>query len=147
MPALTALHGNFFISTNEFVQWAALAALREAGEESARFRRIFDERRRVMVDGLRSIGLGVATPPTGAFYVLANARRFTSDSLGFAFQILERAHVGVTPGVDFGKNAEGYLRFSYAQSLERIQEAIGRIGRFLAQQEPARRPENRDPRG
>ena len=132
MPALTAMHGNFFISTNEFVQWAALAALREAADESARFRRIFDERRRVMVAGLRGIGLGVGALPTGAFYVLANARRFTSDSLAFAFEILERAHVGVTPGVDFGRNAEGYLRFSYAQSLERIQEAMVRIGRFLS---------------
>ncbi|MGH7298942.1 MAG: pyridoxal phosphate-dependent aminotransferase, partial [Candidatus Rokuibacteriota bacterium] len=132
MPALTALHGNFFISSNEFVQWAALAALRDAADESARFRRIFDERRRTMVAGLRSIGLGVGAPPTGAFYVLANARRFTGDSLAFAFEILERAHVGVTPGVDFGRNAEGYLRFSYAQSLPRIQEAMGRIGRFLS---------------
>jgi aspartate/methionine/tyrosine aminotransferase len=66
MPALTAMHGNFFISTNEFVQWAAVAALREAADESARFRRIFDERRRAMVAGLRSIGLGVGAPPTGA---------------------------------------------------------------------------------
>jgi aspartate/methionine/tyrosine aminotransferase len=131
MPALTAMHGNFFISTNEFVQWAALAALREAGEDSARFRRIFDERRHAMVAGLRDIGLGVGATPTGAFYVLANAKRFTRDSLAFAFEILDRAHVGVTPGVDFGRNAEGYLRFSYAQSLERIQEAMGRIGRFL----------------
>jgi (5-formylfuran-3-yl)methyl phosphate transaminase len=131
MPALTALHGNFFISSNEFVQWAALAALREAGEESARFRRIFDERRHAMVAGLRDIGLGVGATPTGAFYVLANAKRFTTDSLSFAFEILDRAHVGVTPGVDFGRNAEGYLRFSYAQSLERIQEAMGRIGGFL----------------
>jgi aspartate/methionine/tyrosine aminotransferase len=126
------MHGNFFISSNEFVQWAALAALREAAEEAARFRRIFDERRRAMVAGLRSIGLGVGSVPGGAFYVLANARRFTTDSLAFAFEILERAHVGVTPGVDFGRNAEGYLRFSYAQSLERIQEAMVRIGRFLA---------------
>jgi aspartate/methionine/tyrosine aminotransferase len=132
MPALTAMHGNFFISTNEFVQWAALAAIREAGEESARFRRIFDERRHAMVGGLREIGLGVGATPTGAFYVLANAKRFTTDSLAFAFEILERAHVGVTPGVDFGRNAEGYLRFSYAQSLERIQEAMGRIGGFLS---------------
>jgi aspartate/methionine/tyrosine aminotransferase len=126
------MHGNFFISTNEFVQWAALAALREAAEERARFRRVFDERRRAMVAGLRRIGLGVGAPPTGAFYVLANARRFTGDSLAFAYEILEQAHVGVTPGVDFGPNAEGYLRFSYAQSLERIEEAMGRIGRFLA---------------
>ena len=132
MPALTAMHGNFFISSNEFVQWAALAALREAAEDSARFRRIFDERRRAMVAGLRAIGLGVGALPTGAFYVLANARRYTADSLAFAFEILEHTHVGVTPGVDFGRNAEGYLRFSYAQSLERIEEAMRRIEPFLA---------------
>jgi (5-formylfuran-3-yl)methyl phosphate transaminase len=132
MRALTAMHGNFFISSNEFVQWAALAALREAQEDSARFRRIFDERRRAMVAGLRRIGLGVGSPPTGAFYVLANARRYTQESLAFAFEILEKAHVGVTPGVDFGPNAEGYLRFSYSNSLERIEEGLDRIGRFLA---------------
>jgi aspartate/methionine/tyrosine aminotransferase len=132
MPALTAAHGNFFISTNEFVQWAALAALREAGEDAARFRRVFDERRHAMVGGLRRIGLGVGSVPTGAFYVLANARRYTGDSLRFAFDILERAHVGVTPGVDFGKNAEGYLRFSYAAGLDRIEEGLDRVGRYLA---------------
>jgi (5-formylfuran-3-yl)methyl phosphate transaminase len=132
MPTLQATHGNFFISANEFVQWAALAALREAGEDAARFRRIFDERRRAMVAGLKRVGLGVGAPPTGAFYVLANARRYTNDSLAFAFDLLERAHVGVTPGIDFGRNAEGYLRFSYAASLERIEEGLARIGRFLS---------------
>jgi (5-formylfuran-3-yl)methyl phosphate transaminase len=132
MPTLQAMHGNFFISSNEFVQWAALAALREAGPDAARFRRIFDVRRRAMVAGLRRIGLGVGGLPTGAFYVLANARRYTGDSLAFAFEILDQAHVGVCPGVDFGRNAEGYLRFSYAAALERIEEGIERIGRFLA---------------
>jgi len=122
---------NFFISTNEFVQWAGVAALKEAAEDAARFRRIFDERRRVMIAALRQIGLGVGAEPTGAFYVLANARRFTRDSYEFAFQILEQAHVGVTPGIDFGRNAEGYLRFSYANSLPRIREGLERIGRFL----------------
>ena len=84
-----------------------------------------------MVAGLRRIGLGVGAPPTGAFYVLANARRFTSDSLAFAFELLDRAHVAVTPGIDFGANAEGYLRFCYTKSVERIEEALGRIGRVL----------------
>jgi len=86
-----------------------------------------------MVAGLRRIGLGVAAPPTGAFYVLANARRYTGDSLAFAFDILERTHVAVTPGVDFGRNAEGYLRFAYANSLPRIEEALVRLGRFLSE--------------
>jgi aspartate/methionine/tyrosine aminotransferase len=133
MRPLQTAHGNFFISTNEFVQWAALAALREAGEDAERFRRIFDERRRAMVAGLRRIGLGVTVPPTGAFYVLANATRFGSDSKALAFDILEHAHVGVTPGVDFGSRAEGFLRFSYSNSLERIEEAIERIGRYFAE--------------
>ena len=129
---LQKAYQNFFISTNEFVQWAGVAALREAREEVARFRRIFDERRRTMIAGLKGIGLGVGSEPRGAFYVLANAKRFARNSYEFAFQILEEAHVGVTPGVDFGQNAEGYLRFSYANSLARIQEGIERIGRFLA---------------
>ena len=138
MPALTAAHGNFFISSNEFVQWAALAALREAADDAARFRRVFDERRRAMVEGLRRIGLGVGAPPTGAFYVLANARRHSADSLALAFEILERAHVAVTPGIDFGRNAEGYLRFCYANSLERIEEGVARIGRLLSERGAAR---------
>jgi aspartate/methionine/tyrosine aminotransferase len=85
-----------------------------------------------MVDGLRAIGLGVGFEPEGAFYVLANARRFTRDSVAFAYEILERAHVAVTPGAAFGSNAEGYLRFSYASSVERIREGLRRLGSFLA---------------
>jgi aspartate/methionine/tyrosine aminotransferase len=131
--ALQTLFGNFFISTNEFVQWAGVAALREAAEDARRFRAIFDERRRVMIAGLRAIGLGVGFEPTGAFYVLANARRFTQDSVRFAYEILENAHVAVTPGAAFGANAEGYLRFSYAASQERIEEGLRRLGRFLEQ--------------
>jgi aspartate/methionine/tyrosine aminotransferase len=136
MRALQVAHGNFFISSNEFVQWAALAALTEGAEDAQRFRRIFDQRRRAMVAGLRRIGLGVSVAPTGAFYVLANAQRFNPDSKALAFDILEHAHVGVTPGVDFGARAEGYLRFSYANSLERIEEAMERIGGYLARRSP-----------
>jgi len=130
--ALQKLYGNFFISTNEFVQWAGVAALREAGEDSRRFRAIFDERRRAMIAGLRSIGFGVGAEPTGAFYVLANARHLSGDSVSFARELLESSHVAITPGAAFGANAEGYLRFSYASSLERIQEGLNRLRRFLA---------------
>jgi aspartate/methionine/tyrosine aminotransferase len=122
---------NFFVSPNDFVQAAGVAALREAGPDAARLRAVFAERRRTILDGLRRLGFGIAVEPTGAFYVLANARRFTNDSHHFAFEILERAKVGVTPGIDFGRNAEGYLRFSYAASQERIAEALSRLERFL----------------
>ena len=86
-----------------------------------------------MIDGLRSIGLGVAVEPEGAFYVLADARRYTNDSRAFASELLHRCHVALTPGIAFGANAEGFLRFSYASSVERIEEGLRRIGRFLAE--------------
>ena len=130
--AMQKVFGNFFISTNEFVQWAGVAALREAREETGRFRTVFAERRRAMVEGLRRVGLGVGFEPTGAFYVLANARAYTRDSTAFARELLEEAKVAVTPGAAFGPGAEGYLRFSYASSVERIAEGLRRIDRFLA---------------
>src|SRR3989442_1657786 len=129
--ALQTLYGNFFISTSEFVQWAGVAALREAGEERRRFRARFDERRRSMLAGVRALGLGVACEPTGAFYVLANARHLGTDSVRLAPEVLEAAHVAVTPGAALGAHAGGYLRFSYAASLERIREGLARLGRFL----------------
>jgi aspartate/methionine/tyrosine aminotransferase len=96
-----------------------------------RFRAIFDERRRAMVAGLRAIGLAVEAEPTGAFYVFADARRFCERSYDFAFEILAGAGVAVTPGIDFGAGGEGYLRFSYANGLPRIREALRRLGEFL----------------
>jgi len=128
---LQKLHQNFFISSNEFVQWAGVTALREAGEDVVRFQRIFDERRRVMVDGLRTAGFGVGPRPFGAFYVLADARQHCARSYDFAFEVLAGAHVAVTPGIDFGENAEGYVRVSYANGLERLHEGIRRLGAFL----------------
>ena len=129
---LQKMHQNFFISANAFVQAAGIEALRKAEPEVIRMRAIYDERRRFIIPALRRLGFGIATEPTGAFYVLANAKHFTSDSYAFAFEILEQAKVGVTPGVDFGANGEGYMRFSYANSLENIAEALRRLEAFLA---------------
>jgi (5-formylfuran-3-yl)methyl phosphate transaminase len=122
---------NFFISANTFVQWAGIAALTRAGDEVDRMRAVYDERRRYMIDALRSLGFGITVDPQGAFYILANAKRFTKSSYGFAFEILDRAGVGVTPGIDFGANAEGYIRFCYANSLDNIKTAMERLGVFL----------------
>jgi len=84
-----------------------------------------------MISRLRDLGLGVSVEPTGAFYVLGNIRAFSRDSYSTAFDILNRAKVGVTPGIDFGENCEGYLRFSYANSLENIREGLDRLERYL----------------
>jgi aspartate/methionine/tyrosine aminotransferase len=122
---------NLFISPNAFVQWAGVAALAEAGPDVLRMRSIYNERRKFMIHRLREMGLGICVEPTGAFYVLGNIRAFSQDSYQTAFDILKRAHVGVAPGVDFGKNAEGYLRFSYANSLENIKEGMNRMEQYL----------------
>jgi len=131
MRALQTLHQNFFISANSFVQASALAALREAQGATEDMRRIYDRRRRRLLDGLRNLGFGVRVEPTGAFYILANIRAFSRDSMAFAIALLEQAGVGVTPGVDFGLNAEGYVRLTYANSEENIEEALRRIQGFL----------------
>jgi len=130
--AMQKIHQNFFISANGFVQWGGVAALREAGPEAEKMRRTYAARRLAMLEGLRGLGFEIPHPPTGAFYVLVNARKYTSDSLSFAFDILRKAHVAVSPGIDFGSNAEGYLRFSYATSVERIAEGMERLKGYLA---------------
>ncbi len=122
---------NFFISANSVVQIAGIAALAKAGEDVARMKSIYNERRQYMVKRLKELGLGITVEPTGAFYVFANARHISKDSYKLAFDILEKAHVGVTPGIDFGDNGEGYLRFSYANSLENIVEGLNRIENYL----------------
>ncbi len=122
---------NLFISASSFVQWGALAGLKEANEEVQIMREIYDQRRRFLIPRLKGLGFGITVEPTGAFYVLANAKRFSKDSYRLAFEILEEAKVGVAPGIDFGSNAEGYLRFSYANSLENIEEGMKRLEKYL----------------
>ncbi len=129
--AIQKIQQNFFISANSVVQKAGIAALKEADQDVARMRKIYNERRRFMLDRLRELGFGITVEPTGAFYVFANAKHLSHDSYQLAFDILEKAHVGVTPGIDFGSQGEGYLRFSYANSKENIAEAMNRLERYI----------------
>jgi len=124
---------NFFISANSMVQVAGIAALKEAGEDIQRMKEIYNERRQFMIRRLKELGFGITVEPTGAFYVFANAKHLSDDSYKLAFDILEHAHVGVTPGIDFGQNGEGYIRFSYANSKENIAEGMNRLERYLEQ--------------
>ena len=128
---LQKLQQNFFICANSFVQWAGVTALKDAEPETLRMKAIYNERRKRMIKGLREIGFDVTVEPTGAFYVFANAKKFSNDCYQLAFDILEHAKVAVTPGIDFGTNGEGYLRFSYANSLENIEEGLRRIDQYL----------------
>jgi len=122
---LQILQQNLFISANDFVQHAGIAALQHGAPTVTAMREAYDRRRHLLVDGLRNIGLEVQAMPEGAFYVFANAR--SQDSRALAFEILEKAHVAVTPGIDFGAAGEGFLRFSYAASDETLREALTRL--------------------
>jgi len=122
---------NFFISASSVSQYAGLAAIRDAQPDVEHMKSIFDQRRRYMLKRLRELGFGIKVDPVGAFYILAKANHISHDSYGLAFEILEKAGVGVAPGIDFGTGAEGYLRFSYANSLDNITEGLRRIEEFL----------------
>lgn len=122
---------NFFISANDFVQEAGVAALTRAWDDVAEMTARYDARRKLMVGRLKEMGLGIEVEPTGAFYVLANAKHLDPDSYKLAFDILENAKVGVAPGIDFGQGAEGYLRFSYAASREMINKGLDRLEKYI----------------
>jgi len=126
------LQQNLFICANSFVQWAGITALTEHHPEIEKMIQIYDERRKYIINRLREIGFTIAVEPEGAFYVFANAREFCSDSYQFAFELLENAKVAVTPGIDFGTNGEGFLRFSYANSLENIEIGMDRLEKYLS---------------
>jgi len=130
---LQKMQQNFYISAGSVSQWAGLAALTRAGPDVERMRAVYDERRRYMIRRVRELGFGLAVEPAGAFYMLANAGHLAESSYDLAFEILENAGVGVSPGIEFGQNAEGYLRFSYANSLENIKEGLDRIEAYLRQ--------------
>jgi aspartate aminotransferase len=132
MRTLQSLHQNFLICAGNFVQMAGIAALRDCQQDVARMRAVYDQRRRYLIEELPKLGLPLHSCPAGAFYALADARHVSTDSRALALAILEETGVALTPGIDFGQGAEGYLRFSYANSMERIAQALERLRDFLA---------------
>ena len=129
--ALQILEQNFFICANSVIQLAGIAALKYAHKETEEMKATYNKRRIYVIERLKEMGLGITIKPTGAFYIFANAKHISNDSLSLAHDILEKAHVGVTPGIDFGKHGEGYLRFSYANSMENLEIGLDRMERYL----------------
>ncbi|MBP2673474.1 MAG: putative amino acid aminotransferase [Deltaproteobacteria bacterium] len=128
---LQSLHQNFLISANHFVQQAGIAVLKGGWGDVETMRAAYDRRRRHLVERLRALGLGVSRMPQGAFYVMADARHIEPDSLKLAMEILEATGVALTPGIDFGEGAQGYLRFTYANSIENIDKAMDRLQEYF----------------
>jgi len=131
MRSLQILQQNLFICASSIAQRAGIAALKYADEDVKQMRNTYNERRIYMLERLKQMGFVIHTEPQGAFYIFADARRFTSNSYKFAFDLLEKAHVGVTPGIDFGTEGEGFIRFSYANSIENIKIGMDRLENYL----------------
>lgn len=125
------LQQNLFISPNSFVQRAGVLALKEGKKDALGMVEQFNERRQTMIKGLKELGFTIDHEPEGAFYVFVDTRKINQNSHELAFDILENAHVAVTPGIDFGEGGEGYLRFSYATSISNIKEGINRLGNYM----------------
>lgn len=123
---------NMFICPPHASQVAALAAL-DATEEAETNLAVYAENRRLMLARLPAMGFDRIAPPEGAFYIYADVSALTQDSLAFAAEILERAGVAVTPGLDFdAPRGAQTLRFSYAGSTASILEGLDRLERFMA---------------
>ncbi len=133
MPALQKLAQNFLICASSTAQKAGIAALRDTSDYEQTMFNTYNERRLYLIDRLQKMGFTLHAIPQGAFYVFVDASKFTNDSLKFAYDVLENANVGITPGVDFGTGGEGFVRFSYANSLENIKEGMDRLERYISQ--------------
>ena len=111
-------------------QYAAIEAIKNGDEDVLMMRESYDERRRIVVHLLREMGLP-AFEPLGAFYVFPCIKEFGMSSEEFATRLLEEEEVAIVPGAAFGDSGEGFLRISYAYSIENLKEALSRLERFV----------------
>lgn len=125
------LQQNLFICASSTAQRAGIAALKSAGADVELMRTTYNKRRTYLISRLKKMGFDIKVEPTGAFYVFVNVKHLSTDSYKLAFDILEKAHVGVTPGIDFGENGEGFIRFSYANSIKNIEKGMDRLEKYL----------------
>lgn len=124
---------NVFLSAPTPAQFAALSAFTDETREILELRRQeLKQRRDFLLGSLRQIGLDIPAIPQGAFYIYADCSKVCDDSWQFAVGLLHRAHVAITPGIDFGRNQPSrYLRFAYTAPLPRLAEAMERLQKFI----------------
>ncbi|HET7792562.1 MAG TPA: pyridoxal phosphate-dependent aminotransferase [Rhizobacter sp.] len=133
VPPVEKLAQNLYICASAVAQHAALACFEpESIAEYERRRQEFKARRDFLVPALNQLGLNVPVMPDGAFYAWADCSAHSPSSWDFAFDLMHRAHVAITPGRDFGPHAgERYVRFSYASSMASLQESVQRLRKAL----------------
>jgi aspartate/methionine/tyrosine aminotransferase len=118
---------------NVAAQMAGLAAVTGPMDEIEGFRRSFEARRKIVVDGLNALPGVSCRMPGGAFYAFPNVKKTGVSSRALTRELLEKAHVALVPGESFGDNGQGYVRLSYAASEAELREALGRMQAYLTE--------------
>ena len=133
ISSLDKLAQNIFLAAPTISQHAAIAAFNPETIKLLEQRRsIFKERRDYLLPELQRLGFEIKFKPQGAFYIYADCRNLTEDSMTLSNQLLEEAGVAITPGDDFGQHgARQHVRFAYTTSLPNLCEAVGRMENFL----------------
>ena len=124
------LHAYSSICPPIFSQYAAVEALRNGDEDVKMMRTSYDQRRKFLMNAFSEMGLP-CFEPFGAFYVFPDIREFGMTSEEFAFALLDAKNLAVVPGTAFGDCGEGFLRISYAYSIEKLRIAMERIAEFV----------------
>ena len=130
IAAMTKIHQYMMLCAPIMSQMAACEALQTGSDSVAEMKREYRRRRAFIVDGLNNLGLDCSLPQ-GAFYAFASIRKSGLSSMEFCRRLLQDEKVAVVPGTAFGDNGEGYVRISYAASMEKIKEALSRMKRLL----------------
>jgi aspartate/methionine/tyrosine aminotransferase len=132
--AFDRLAQNLFLAPSTPAQYAALAAFKPETQPILEQRRVeLNERRLYLMSALKALGFGLPVNPQGAFYIYADASRYTENSLKFCLKALRDTGVAFTPGVDFGTHlAHQHVRFAYTQPLPRLTQAMERLGDWLS---------------
>ncbi len=131
LEAMMKVHQYIVMSAPTPSQYAALEAIQHGEEDVRRFVAEFDRRRRLMVKGLGEIGLALSEPH-GAFYAFPSIRSTGMDEVEFSERLLDEEKVAVIPGSAFGECGRGHVRMCYAAPYNLLEEALERIGRFVA---------------
>lgn len=130
IAAMTKIHQYAIMSAPTTSQYAAIEALKNGDEDIERMKKEYNRRRRFIVDGFRKMGLS-CFEPLGAFYVFPCIKSTGMGSEEFCERLLKEEKVAVVPGCAFGESGEGFVRCSYAYSIDNIKEALERIERFV----------------
>lgn len=138
LEQMTKIHQFAIMCAPTTSQYAAIEALKNGDEDVARMRDAYDQRRHFVLSRLHEMGLQ-CFEPYGAFYAFPSVARFGLTSDEFATRFLKEEKVAIVPGTAFGDCGEGFLRLSYAYSIENLKEALGRLERFVQRLEQEQR--------